>query len=436
MHEMVAQELRKTSDTLTGVDSPIPSAHQTAIKNASERAKNKISDMDTQDFKALLRNPKKCPVKELEDPDCAEPPITCNTLSDPLCDGMCDTSMIPNNDGDGICETGEVCQEIMDDGIGDDDGFCEDWKPENPPRKPISEPCVKMCDPEIVDADPDSFTDSPALDQALDDVFAVTESMNVELAAAFEEAALQRSFLERVSAASAAEDTVSECSDPFDKGFYKIRPAFTAGSEVLQAAQTVVNIMEGINSACDHTCGQTAAGFNCKAVCNIPGALVIAARVVYDGLSIWDDTVTADRVDSSALCLEAMAVVLVGIGNDVKEIGGNVAETKRLAEQTFLLLNMAAGTRPFFPLRIDDIDFDGVTDRADNCVVKPNPLQGDLDNDGVGDACDNCAESANANQIDVDGDGAGDVCDLCPVDPNKSELPCDVSQTPSNQLGR
>lgn len=58
-----------------------------------------------------------------------------------------------------------------------------------------------------------------------------------------------------------------------------------------------------------------------------------------------------------------------------------------------------------------DRDFDGITDRADNCPDKLNPDQGDQDQDGVGDRCDVCPGIADPKQPDSNADGIGDQCD-------------------------
>ncbi|MFZ4739518.1 MAG: thrombospondin type 3 repeat-containing protein, partial [Bradymonadia bacterium] len=72
-----------------------------------------------------------------------------------------------------------------------------------------------------------------------------------------------------------------------------------------------------------------------------------------------------------------------------------------------------------------DSDLDGFGDRADNCVLVPNPDQANNDADSDGDACDedddddlvldemdNCRIVDNLDQLDTDGDLAGDVCDV------------------------
>lgn len=63
-----------------------------------------------------------------------------------------------------------------------------------------------------------------------------------------------------------------------------------------------------------------------------------------------------------------------------------------------------------------DTDRDGVADKTDNCVNKPNPDQTDTDNDAFGDVCDNCPTTTFlrfSDQSDSDGDGVGDLCDNC-----------------------
>jgi len=72
-----------------------------------------------------------------------------------------------------------------------------------------------------------------------------------------------------------------------------------------------------------------------------------------------------------------------------------------------------------------DIDFDGVPDGADNCVLVPNTIQTNSDQDAFGDACDNCPTVTNPNQADGDGDTIGDACDNCPDDFNADQSDID-----------
>jgi hypothetical protein len=61
----------------------------------------------------------------------------------------------------------------------------------------------------------------------------------------------------------------------------------------------------------------------------------------------------------------------------------------------------------------DDYDLDGVTDSADNCPGRPNPLQENADGDEMGDACDAYPSTVSecSDGIDNDGDGATDAGD-------------------------
>lgn len=67
---------------------------------------------------------------------------------------------------------------------------------------------------------------------------------------------------------------------------------------------------------------------------------------------------------------------------------------------------------------IQDYDSDGIPDKKDNCLRRPNPQQEDYDDDRFGDFCDNCPYVINSNQNDSDNDSLGDVCDNCPNDYN------------------
>lgn len=109
----------------------------------------------------------------------------------------------------------------------------------------------------------------------------------------------------------------------------------------------------------------------------------------------------------------------------------------------------------------DDLDGDAVLDAEDNCPnvfnpplliepgVQPNadgdangdacdpcPLDNtdtctfidadDMDDDGVSNGADNCIRLANGDQADADSDGKGDACDSCPT-ANPGFSPCPIS---------
>lgn len=89
-----------------------------------------------------------------------------------------------------------------------------------------------------------------------------------------------------------------------------------------------------------------------------------------------------------------------------------------------------------------DGDGDGIPDGWDNCVIVPNPEQGDADQSGGGDACDddddndthpddqdNCPLVENYTQKDTDGNGIGDACE---GDSDDDGVPDDQDCSPFN----
>ncbi len=81
-----------------------------------------------------------------------------------------------------------------------------------------------------------------------------------------------------------------------------------------------------------------------------------------------------------------------------------------------------------FPQGVQDSDYDGIADMADNCASTQNHDQGDADRDGAGDACDlnpqdpqvadRIPPSSGTHASDRDLDGLADASDNCPLTPN------------------
>jgi hypothetical protein len=75
----------------------------------------------------------------------------------------------------------------------------------------------------------------------------------------------------------------------------------------------------------------------------------------------------------------------------------------------------------------NDFDFDGIDidgNECDNCPLISNDDQSDIDFDGIGDLCDPCMIDPTTN--DIDNDGFIDGCDNCPNDfnPNQEIFVC------------
>lgn len=116
-------------------------SQKTQLKNVKSRAKNETGRLESEDFKSIAKKRKEeCPVQEiLGDP--ASPAADLNN------NGECDGTEICLGNEDGICNGKEMalggCAEVLNDGIGDDDGICEN-------QGKFHEACVQLCETDAI----------------------------------------------------------------------------------------------------------------------------------------------------------------------------------------------------------------------------------------------------------------------------------------------
>ncbi|MGI6639071.1 MAG: hypothetical protein ACOX4Z_08515 [Desulfobulbus sp.] len=116
-------------------------SQKTQLKNVKARAQNETGRLESEDFKSIAKKRKEeCPVQEiLGDP--ASPAADLNN------NGECDGTEICLGNEDGICNGKEMalggCAEVLNDGIGDDDGICEN-------QGKFHEACVQLCETDAI----------------------------------------------------------------------------------------------------------------------------------------------------------------------------------------------------------------------------------------------------------------------------------------------
>ena len=218
---------------------------------------------------------------------------------------------------DGICDPGENCEEVIGDGIGDDDGICE-------MHGPHREACVQVCQQPLQN-DQDNFDPNIAHDseQTLDEVeLTMNDATNeinkatVRMQAAY---AARRTDLGSFQLDAQADDT-SQCTQYVYDQF--------PGPGVLQATQIFKNIMDGVFNGCSVVCNQDAFGWNCEAVCL--GAAIVdgIAGGVNDGFAVADNKNSSEQADRMARCTTRLHSDIASISTAVNGNQASLDEVK------------------------------------------------------------------------------------------------------------
>lgn len=248
---------------------------------------------------------------------------------------------------DGFCTDDEKGKKLGDDfgceeAVGDGDGVCEIVIDHGKGKKKVWEQCLEVCD-EI----------EPQYEQN-DDVETMQHMAGAmrDAAAALDDAngmMLQRlEVLKKVRAVSATlngedPDPVTLCDTApiavigdLTYGYEPGQPperSNTLGE--LRGATLAAKILENSHDICIDAADNTVFGTDFPAAC-IPVAVgAIAATTIAQEWELLDDTITSTRIDNMTICLQYLGETVDGINEKLDEI--------------IQLLNMPQGQRPDFP---------------------------------------------------------------------------------------
>lgn len=320
--EKLHGQVSRAVDSLTASDSDLLTDRQKGLlRNARHRAARERERTGPAGFKRLAKKREvDCFVQEFDDA----------TGTDPDDDG--------NNDG--VCDKGELCEEVNTDQIGDNDSKCEKFKEKK--GKPIWEPCVEICDPDVIDADDDNFDEAIGRDaeSTFDDSAVLLADLNDQLES-------RVSWGGMTSAGATAAVDGDACSDLLvgTREFPYV---------ILQTAQAAANVVKTANDSCIDASRQSSSGFNFSAAC-VPFAVDMnVIQLAQDAFELQDDSVTGGRVDTAAGCLELLGIEVKENNDKVDGIADELEQARTRIEarldELIRLLNTPAGRRPEYPL--------------------------------------------------------------------------------------
>jgi len=367
----------------TGMFSP---AQKQQLAHLKARSASETGRMQPPDFKQLGQNRRpECFVQEiLGDVEPGDDGVGGDA------NGRCDGNEECKGNEDGVCDDDELadggCAEVLDDGIGDDDGICEMQR--GGPNK-FDEACIEICDVDMIlgESDCTVFTDRQScnreklckwvrdndtqlefceeknvvrgqaddLETALLDVTDVLDETNVEVASllmARRHALRASAMTSRAGATSCdpgfCESNVDQSSCEMQSGCLwdvttsvcEQSPCDRVSCLLDEGRSNTAATIQGVVAA--HSAAIAAADA-CRDAAHFHvitdwSVVCVPVSVVANGLGIYsstfeviDDTETSDRVDATARCAQFA--------------GGSIRDVKNLLEDALELLITPHGQR-------------------------------------------------------------------------------------------
>lgn len=304
-------------------------SQKTQLKNVKSRAKNETGRLESEDFKSIAKKRKEeCPVQEiLGDP--ASPAADLNN------NGECDGTEICLGNEDGICNGKEMalggCAEVLNDGIGDDDGICED-------QGKFHEACVQLCETDAImtegsetNVDADRAAE---MDRALTSATALVEDADTKV----------KAFL----AVRSGEVVMAAACDPAAMPpcvYLKclLTENRTSTSDTIEDLAFSAVVLQGIADAFRDLSDTTipipftGGSIDARGAAIPLGLAANAVHTIASLVEVIDDSETAARVDATARC--------------AMDNSDQLTVIDELATTANLLLRTPLGQRDGFPIK-------------------------------------------------------------------------------------
>lgn len=304
-------------------------SQKTQLKNVKARAKNETGRLESEDFKSIAKKRKEeCPVQEiLGDP--ASPAADLNN------NGECDGTEICLGNEDGICNGKEMalggCAEVLNDGIGDDDGICEN-------QGKFHEACVQLCETDAImtegsetNVDADRAAE---MDRALTSATALVEDADTKV----------KAFL----AVRSGEVVMAAACDPAAMPpcvYLKclLTENRTSTSDTIEDLAFSAVVLQGIADAFRDLSDTTipipftGGSIDARGAAIPLGLAANAVHTIASLVEVIDDSETAARVDATARC--------------AMDNSDQLTVIDELATTANLLLRTPLGQRDGFPIK-------------------------------------------------------------------------------------
>jgi hypothetical protein len=306
------------------------------LGNLKERAKRETDRVNPTEYKQQAKKSARdveCVIRELIGDVTMENDLNNN--------GICDEDEVCLGNEDGVCQENEFvfdspykggCAELLDDGVGDEDGICD---PTGKSGK-FREVCLKDCrhDTVLAEGDEKNVDKGKAddVEQAMEDMTEVMDEANDGLEQLI---MVRRSTLQ-------AEQSCSQSAPPCEYlACLGLRGRSSSGqyiTDLATAAASANALLETCRDVGNQTVPIPLVGgcFDGLIACLPIGIAANGVLLAATAVELRDDIETAERVDAIAGCTQSL--------------GGEVQEVKALVQEIVKLLQMPPGQRPGFPV--------------------------------------------------------------------------------------